>query len=120
MIVGHISWNCSEEFDADQNETISFLDEYSYAMAKEEQYEGSDNILSMDFKTIEIVAPLLINYDRYNLIVIEIVNGNTQLLIEQKGKRVQSVVDLYISDGRWHTVEIHSNRTHIEVKNLYL
>lgn len=116
MIVRHISWNCSEEFDADLNETISFLDENSYVMAKEEQYEGSDNVLSLDFKTIEIVAPLLINYDRYNLLVVQIVNGNTQLLIEQKGKRVQSVIDLYISDGRWHKVEIHSNRTHVEVK----
>ncbi|KAJ6647835.1 Contactin-associated protein 1, partial [Pseudolycoriella hygida] len=75
----NVAWTCSPEFDADENQSISFLvDDAFVTLAKSPVQTGES--WNLEFRTIEQTAIVLYNNGN-DFVGLEIVDGKLRLLV---------------------------------------
>jgi chondroitin sulfate proteoglycan 4 len=104
--VSGIEWECSPEFDADVDSSISFLAQDSFISFPDWISRGGA-VLAMSVKTSSRSAVLAYNAGAANsndFVAVEIRKGKVRLLLDQ-GNGVQELRhETLVSDGAWHRV----------------
>lgn len=103
VVVERVSWTCSSEFDALDNDEISFLYPDSFASHIVEADEAEQKIISFEFRTINQRAPLFISWNKLSTLKLEIVNG--RLLFGVNLNEIHFTGNT--SDGKWHLFQLH-------------
>lgn len=111
----HISWICEEEFDALENQPISFLESDSYSFMKLQQHI---NNYKLDFKTAEQTAPLILGINGQDVLLIEISNGIVKVVSGNNNNKVEVFSDVIVSDGHWHSLNVKQSTLLLEVSGL--
>ncbi|KAJ6647841.1 Chondroitin sulfate proteoglycan 4 [Pseudolycoriella hygida] len=110
----NVAWICSPEFDADENQSISFLvDDAFVTLAKSPVQTGES--WNLEFRTIEQTAIVLYNNGN-DFVGLEIVDGKLRLLVGKGSNAVELIPERNVSDGIWHTVSISYSPTKVELK----
>lgn len=103
VVTKHVSWTCSSEFDALDNDAFSFLFPESYATHLVKAEEAEQKIISFEFRTISLKVPLFISWNKQSTLRLEIVNGKLVFGV--------NLNELYFngntSDGKWHLFQLH-------------
>lgn len=108
----HISWTCEEEFDASENQPISFLESDSYSFIKLKQ---SINNYRFEFKTAEQTAPLIMGLNGQDVLLLQISNGIAKLISGNSNSKVEVFSDVIVSDGQWHSLKVEQSAFTLEV-----
>lgn len=120
MTVEKVAWTCSTEFDATENDDISFLYEDSYAALHVSDISSTEHNWSFDFKTTERYAPLLVSWTKSDVFVIEILDSKVRVLVGGDGQSTEIVAQKNISDGQWHYLNLHRSFEKLKVSLIYL
>lgn len=138
----HVLWTCSSEFDADQQQGISFVRDDSFVMLAKPAVQTGEryaifmidiqhriNVMSntlyytnfsfyswnFELKTIENVGMVLYNGGP-DFVALEIVNSRLRFLVGKGSNAVELVTERIVSDGKWHNVSIAYSPFLVEVK----
>ena len=112
-----ISWNCAPEFDAEVQETISFVDADSFMIFRKPKTRNGDS-WSLEFRTIETSGTILYNIEssnRYDYMALEILESKLRLLVGKGSNAVELVPEKNVTDGHWHNVSINYNPNTVEI-----
>lgn len=108
MTVEKVTWGtCSTEFDATENDDISFLYDGSYAMLRLSDILSTEHNWSFDFKTTQRYAPLLISWSKTDLFAVEILDSKVRIVVGRGDVQATEIVaQKNISDGQWHNLQL--------------
>ncbi|XP_037957979.1 chondroitin sulfate proteoglycan 4 [Teleopsis dalmanni] len=99
-----ITWACSNEFDGSIKDSVSFLNEDSFAlMAKDSQNTGES--LDLQFRTMEESGVLFFN-GGFDFVLLEIEDEMLKLTFNKAGSLVQISPNMSVSDGKWHRISL--------------
>ncbi|XP_055711491.1 chondroitin sulfate proteoglycan 4 [Phlebotomus papatasi] len=100
-----VSWACAAEFDADHQQSVSFIEDDSFmVLGKTTMYSG--DTWNLEFRTIEMISSVLYNVGNMDFISLEIVDAKLRLLVGKGSNAVELIPDRNVSDGKWHNVSI--------------
>lgn len=116
MTVEKVTWTCSTEFDATENDEISFLYDDSYAVVRLSDILSTEYEWSFDFKTTERYAPLLLSWTKKDIIIVEILDSKVRVLVGSEGQQSEIVSQKNVSDGQWHHLDLHRNVDKLKVR----
>lgn len=115
MTVEKVTWTCSTEFDATESDEISFLYDDSYAVLRVSDISSTEHNWSFDFKTTERYAPLLVSWTKSDVFIVEILDSKVRVLAGAEGQSTELVAQKNISDGQWHTLQLHRSFEKLKV-----
>jgi chondroitin sulfate proteoglycan 4 len=133
-----VSWHCAAEFDADEHQSISFIEDDSFIIFTKPTIRNGDrylfllvcsfwvgskssfNLFSWNFelRTIEPYGTLLYNIAPTatpDFIGLEIMENKLRLLVGKGSNAVELIPDRNVSDGLWHNISLFYSPTVIEV-----
>uniref|UniRef100_A0A336JZW2 CSON006659 protein n=1 Tax=Culicoides sonorensis TaxID=179676 RepID=A0A336JZW2_CULSO len=110
VISKYISWTCEEEFDVNEEKSISFLKNDSYVFA---EFSQIIDHYSLDIKTIEPDCTLIVGINAQYIILLEIIHGSLKLTFGTDSSKQIFFSDILISNGHWHSIKIDLNSTSI-------
>lgn len=116
MTVEKVTWTCSTEFDATENDDISFLYDDSYAMLRVSDIMSTEHNWSFEFKTTQRYAPLLVSWTKSDLFAIEILDSKVRVVVGGDGQSTEMVAQKNISDGQWHYIHLQRNFEKLKVR----
>ncbi|GAB0098883.1 chondroitin sulfate proteoglycan 4 [Sergentomyia squamirostris] len=109
-----VSWACAAEFDADHQQSVSFIEDDSFmVLGKPTAYTG--DLWNLEFRTIETISSVLYNVGSMDFISLEIVEAKLRLLVGKGSNAVELIPDRNVSDGKWHNVSILYSPVTVEI-----
>ncbi|XP_068150661.1 chondroitin sulfate proteoglycan 4 [Drosophila tropicalis] len=100
-----VAWTCSTEFDGKIQDSISFLQNDSFALMLKESHASGES-LSLQFRTMAQSGVIYFN-GGYDFVLLEIEDQHIKLTFNKAGSLVQFITNESISDGKWHRVALH-------------
>lgn len=106
-LVQGITWNCAAEFEATNEQPISFVEENSY-MVMPQKTNNKEIKIQLEIKTVSKDGVLLYNTGhklKSDFFLLEINNHYARLVIKMGDKMLKLLnKNFKISDGNWHMI----------------
>ncbi|XP_030384249.1 chondroitin sulfate proteoglycan 4 [Scaptodrosophila lebanonensis] len=99
-----VAWSCSNEFDGTLQDSISFLNNDSFALMLKESHAAGET-LTLQFRTMAESGIIYFN-GGYDFVLLEIENQHLKFTFNKAGSLVQFMTNESVSDGKWHRIHL--------------
>ena len=116
-----VSWHCDDIFSASPALPLSLSTQTSFvAFPYLRMYPETGGSISCDVKTRSLNAIVLFNSGTgsasQDFIALELVGGKPKLSVDKGSGLMQVLLDYFVSDGRWHRIEISVSDSEAKVQ----